>query len=358
MNEYRFNVSIIIPCRNEERYIEKCIDSVLSFEIPEDTIIKEIFLIDGNSTDNTCTLIKKYLDKDKRFILLNNSKIIQSCALNIGIKKSSGNYILRLDAHAQYPKNYLSLLTETSKRVNVENVGGTTFNAHTNGNSGQTTVQALTTHRFGVGNSGFRTGMTEQEADTVPYGFFKKEIFEKIGYFDERLVRTQDYEFNRRIKKYGGKIWFNPSIQVYYYNQPNLKTFLEKQFLKEAPYNAYMWYVAPYTFVYRHAITGIFSLGIIGGFLLSLFFYPIYVIYWLVIMLYFVLAIFSSIQQSYRYKKIYLLFYLPFSFFLYHFIHGLGVWLGLLKIISGTSPVQKTTIRWEGSEYFISTKIH
>ncbi len=335
-----YKITIIIPCRNEEKFVKNCINSVLKFDDLENCDY-EIFLLDGMSEDKTRSIIEQYVVINNRIKLIDNQGIIQSTALNIGIKQAKGYWIMRLDAHAEYPKNYLKKLIETSLKTNADNVGGVVNTLPFNNSYQAQLVQALTTHKFGVGNSGFRIGMKEGEADTVPYGFFKKEIFEKVGYFDERLVRAQDYEFNCRIKKYGGKIWLDPEIVINYYNQPNILKFLSKQFYKEAPYNAYMWYLAPYSFTLRHAITGFFTCGIILGGILSFFPPVIKYLFLSIIGLYFLLAIVSSIQQAVRYKKVLHIFTLPVSFFLYHFIHGLGILVGIIKLIFRISPVQK-----------------
>ncbi|MFA5781800.1 MAG: glycosyltransferase family 2 protein [Bacteroidales bacterium] len=333
-------ITIIIPCRNEEKFVKNCIDSVLKFEDLE-RYDYEILLLDGMSEDNTRNIIEQYINKNNRIKLFDNPGIIQSTALNIGIKQAKGDWIMRLDAHADYPKNYLKKLIETSLKTNADNVGGIVNTLPFNDSYRAQLVQALTTHKFGVGNSGFRVGMKEGETDTVPYGFFKKEIFEKVGNFNERLVRAQDYEFNCRIKKTGGKIWLNPDIIINYYNQPDILKFLGKQFYKEAPYNAYMWYLAPYTFTIRHAITAFFTTGIVFFGILSFFFPLIKYLFFSIIGLYFLLAIISSIQQAIRYKRALHIFTLPFSFFLFHFIHGSGIVFGLFSLLIGVSPIQK-----------------
>jgi hypothetical protein len=210
-------------------------------------------------------------------------------------------------------------------------------------------VQALTTHKFGVGDSGFRTGAKEDWADTVPYGFFRRDVFERIGYLDERLIRAQDYEFNRRLIVSGGRILRNPNIHIYYHNQPNLYAFYRKQILKEAPFNAYLWYVAPYAFAMRHAITAGFAAGVLGGLasarLSDWIAFPFYGI----LCLYFVLAVLAGIQQGIRYKIVRHVFLLPFCFFLYHFIHGIGVWYGVVRLVFGISPVQSCPEPWPGA---------
>ena len=337
-------VLIVIPVRNEEKYVKICLESVLDFTVPEDIEV-DIAIIDGLSTDSTATIVKSLSDAHKNIRIVTNDQIFQAPGLNNVIKKSNCNWVMRLDAHAHYPKNYLKLCYETAVETGSHNCGGV-VNTQPGANSySARLVQALTTHKFGVGNSGFRTGMVEGPADTVPYGFFNKSIFEEIGYFNEKLVRAQDYEYNRRILKNGGKIWFNPKIEITYFNQASLSAFLVKQILKEAPYNVYMWYLAPYTFAYRHAITGVFSLGVIFGLILSFSFPIIHTIFFTVLWLYTLLAILSAIQQAVKYKSSLHLILLAPSFFLFHFLHGLGILGGAIKLALNVAPVQKYQLK-------------
>ena len=340
-------ITIIIPTYNEEKYINKCLSGVLDFIIPANHEI-EILVVDGISEDKTVEIVEELIKIDHRIRLLYNPDKIQSIALNIALKESKGDWILRLDAHSTYPHDYLKLCYETAIKTKADNVGGLFITQPGGDNYQASLVQALTTHKFGVGDAGFRIGMPEGVADTVPYGFYKKEIFSKIGFLDERLVRAQDYEFNRRIIKKGGIVWRNPDIHVHYYNQPTLWKFLKKQIKLEAPYNAYMWYLAPYTFAYRHGITAVFASGIIGGILLSPYTTFIKYTFVIVITLYFFLSLISAMQQAKRYKKRVHVLTLPISFFLYHFLHGLGVLWGLLRLITNTAPVQKIKEPWNG----------
>lgn len=344
-------ISILIPCRNEEKFIAACLDCVLTFQMP-DNCSSEILVIDGMSDDASCSIIAGYVKIHSSIRLIENQKQIQACALNIGIREASGEYILRLDAHSEYPSDYLLKLYATAKRTGADNTGGLVITKPYNDSYPAALVQALTTHVFGVGNSGFRVGMKEGPADTVPFGFFKKSIFTSIGFFDERLMRAQDYEFNRRIVKKGGKVWLNPDIQLDYFNQPDMVKFLKKQFLKEAPYNAYMWYLAPYTFAYRHAITAVFSFGIVAGISLSCFVPLICYLFLGAMGLYTLLALISSVQQAMRFRKMAHVFVLPFCFFLYHFLHGLGVMWGILKLVTGTTPFKRMKEPWPGANKF------
>ena len=334
------SVSILIPVFQERDFIRPCLDSVLNFLIPEDTSI-EVFVIDGMSTDGTRELIADNYAGDPRIRVIDNPSRYQSAGLNKAIEAAKGEYLMRLDAHSHYPRNYLALCLETALRSDADNTGGIVTTLRRGTNYQAALVQALITHKFGVGNSGFRTDAPEGPADTVPYGFFKREIFGKVGKFDERLIRAQDYEMNRRIIHGGGTVWRNPRIDISYYPVPDFKSFIRKQFLLEAPYNAYMWHVAPYSFAARHAITAVFATGVIGGLALSPFFPFVRKAFIAVMALYFVLAIISAIQQAVRYREPRHVLFLPVSFFLYHFLHGLGVIGGLLKLATGTAPVQK-----------------
>jgi glycosyltransferase involved in cell wall biosynthesis len=341
-------VSIVIPCRNEEKYIETCVRSVMKFKLPTE-VCSELIILDGMSTDRTIEKLEELKSEFPNLIVLPNPGLFQSYAINTALEVANGGWIMRLDAHSRYPVDYLELCLETAKRTNADNVGGL-FITMPGGDSYEANlVQALTTHAFGVGDAGFRTGAKEGEADTVPYGFFKRELFERIGKLDERLVRAQDYEFNRRIIATGGKVWRNSAIEVFYFNQPTLSAFYKKQLYKEAPYNAYLWYLAPYAFAPRHAITGVFAVGVLGGLVLSPLTNWIAYPFMIIMALYFLLAILSGIQQAIRYKKPFHAILLPFCFFLYHFIHGIGVLWGLIKLCLGTAPVQKQKEPWKGA---------
>ena len=347
-------VSILIPCRNEQVYIETCLRSVLAFELPAGLAF-EVLVLDGRSEDRTVALARAIAASDPRIQVLDNPGRIQSTAINLGVRAARGAWIMRLDAHAVYPSNYLRLCHETALRSGADNVGGIFITEPGGTRYSAQLVQALTTHKFGVGDSGFRTGAKEDWADTVPYGYYRREVFARLGWLDERLVRAQDYEFNRRIIASGGKILRNPHIQIKYYNQPTIGQFLKKQIVKEAPYNAYLWYLAPYAFAPRHAITGVFAAGVLGGLALSpltpLIAWP----FGLVMGLYALLAVLSGLQQAWRYRHPLHAVLLPFCFFLYHFIHGLGVLIGLVRLLTRTAPVQKAQEPWPGAGRFRAT---
>lgn len=341
-------VSIVIPVLNEAAFIERCLESVLAFDLPPG-IETEILVLDGGSTDGTRDIVAAAMERNARIQLLDNPGRIQATALNTGIQRARGEYILRVDAHSTYRREYLRLCLETAQRSGADNVGGL-FVTQARGSGYQAAlVQALTTHRFGVGDAGFRVDAGEGPADTVPYGFFRREVFSRLGWFDERLERAQDYEFNRRIWAAGGTVWRNPAIRVYYYQQPTLAAFYRKQLLREAPYNAYLWYLAPYAFAARHAITALFAAGVLGGIAVTLFSPVLAKVFGGVMALYLILALLSALQQAVRYRRVLHVVALPPCFFLYHFLHGVGVLAGLGRLATGTAPVQRRAEPWPGA---------
>jgi glycosyltransferase involved in cell wall biosynthesis len=329
-------VSIIIPCRNEAKFIEKCLNSVFSFDPVQGGV--EVIVVDGMSDDGTRDILSKWMNNHPNLKVLDNPRRIVPVAMNIGIKAAEGKWIVRLDAHSEYPKDYLRLCLETSRKTGADNVGGVFINQPQGDFVQAKLVQVITTHRFGVGNANYRLNTSEGPADTVPYGCYRREVFNQIGFYDERLVRNQDYELNRRLLRFGGRIWLNPKIQVYYYNQDTILGLLRQAFLT-AQWIAWMWYVAPYTFAFRHIIPSIFVLTLIGSIILSLFTSIGLILSISILSLYSVFAFVASMQQSRRYVW-WMAPLLPFLFFVYHTIYGIGTLWGELRLILRDSPVQ------------------
>jgi succinoglycan biosynthesis protein ExoA len=344
-------VSVLIPCYQEQAFIRGCLESVLAFELPSETAF-EVLVIDGMSTDGSREIVASLAERDARIRLVDNPGRIQSTGLNIGIALAAGDFIVRLDAHSAYPQDYLRRCLDTAERTKAENVGGL-FITQARGEGYQAAVvQALTTHKFGVGDAGFRVNAAEGPADTVAYGCFRRAVFARVGLFDERLVRAQDYEMNRRIARAGGTIWLDPAIRVLYYQQPDLRSFLRKQIAREAPYNAYLWYLAPYAFTPRHAVTALFAIGVLGGIALAPFSIVLRGVFVAIMSLYAGLALLAAAQQAWRYRRLLHLIVLPGCFFLYHFLHGIGVLVGLLRLVFRAAPVQASAEPWVGAGRF------
>lgn len=208
-------VSIIIPCRNEERYITQCLDSLLASTYPTEQI--EIFIIDGISDDNTPNIIDKYCLAYSNLHRIDNPDKTTPHALNLGIQASFGEYIIVLSAHADYPADYCEKLVTEAQKLNAV-CTGPLLQTQTKGETNTANAIAnVLSDPLGVG-SRFRTGApTITEVDTVAFGCYHRTLFEKYGLFNERLLRNQDIEFNKRLIRGGEKIYLLPNITCTYY---------------------------------------------------------------------------------------------------------------------------------------------
>lgn len=207
-------VSVIIPMRNEERYIETCLRSLLQQDCE---LSYEIIIVDGRSADRSLEIVRRMQDQHPNILLLDNPAGIVPTAMNLGIRSSRGKYIVRVDAHSSYPPHYVQSCVELLDSTQADNVGGYAVTLPASRSFGARLVAAVVTNPFGVGNSYFRTGAREGCVDTVPFGAFRKELFERIGLFDETLGRNEDNELNSRILKSGGKVYLSPRLAFSYF---------------------------------------------------------------------------------------------------------------------------------------------
>lgn len=219
-------LSIVIPCKNEEKFIEKTILSLLNQNVDGGI---EIIVVDGISTDKTWEILNNLISKYSNLRIFKNEKMITPCAMNIGIRESRGEYIGIFGAHAEYERNYLnSCLSELKKNPNITCIGGPIVSL---GKStfGKATALAMSSI-IGVGNARHRFPGYRGESDVVCFPVMKKEIFEKFGYFDERLVKNQDDEFFYRIRKNGGILYLIPEATAYYYVRDSISKLFKQYF--------------------------------------------------------------------------------------------------------------------------------
>lgn len=214
-------VSIIVPCRNEERYIAACLDSILAGDWPHDRL--EILVVDGQSDDDTRAIVEAYAERHPFIRLLDNPRRIVPAALNRGIEAACGDIVARMDAHAVYPRDYLTRLVEALEATGADNVGGCIETLPSGRGHVARAVAIALSHPLGVGNSYFRIGAeAPRRIDTVPFGCWPRTVFRRVGLFDEELVRNQDDEFNHRIIRQGGIILLLPDVVTTYYARDTL----------------------------------------------------------------------------------------------------------------------------------------
>lgn len=325
MTDAKF-ISIIMPIYNEENFIVNCIDSLLLQDYPQEAM--EWIFVDGSSTDRTRSLLQNYIKKYPKLIkLLDNPKKTVPYAMNIGIHVAKGEYIIRLDAHADYSKDYLSKCVHYLNTTNADNVGGIA-ETKSNGVLGNCIAKMLSS-KFGVGNSQFRTNGKSGFVDTVPFGAFRKSVFEKLGGYDERLTRNQDNEMNYRIRKNGGLIYLANDIHFSYYCRDTIKG-LADMALKNGMWNVITMYLCPGTMGIRHFIPLFFLLSIILLPILSLIFQPFFFLLGIELALYFILDMYYSFKFSYNLKTFFILLIL---YPLFHMTYGFGSLMGISKLL-------------------------
>jgi len=324
-------VSVIMPCRNEEKFIGKCLDSIVAQDYPKDKL--EILIGDGMSEDKTKRVIENYMGRYSFIKLFDNPKKIAPVAQNIGIKNAKGKIIIIMDVHTVYKSDYISKCIKYLKEYEVDNVGGIWKIMPSEKTLINKAIALVSSSFFGAGNAYYRMGYSKgpKFVDTVFLGCYKKETFEKIGLYNENLARSYDMEFNSRLRKAGGKILLFPDIITYYYPKPTLKEFFGHNLLDG------IWAIYPLKFgaslKLRHYVPFIFVLSLIFFLISSFFFKPTIYLFLFIIGLYLLASLFFSISIAIREKNLGLFFVLPLAFACRHFGYGLGSLVGLIKLI-------------------------
>jgi len=214
------SLAVVIPCRNEEKYIGKCLDSIISSSYSKAFL--EVYVCDGRSEDATASIVKDYSTKHPFIHLLINEDQTTPHALNLGVNATQADYITILGAHAEVSNDYLSLcVSDFEKEENIGCTGGLLINEYED--KASQTIGLAQSSPFGVGDAYFRTGLVSGLVDTVAFGTYKKEVFEDVGLFDSELVRNQDDEFNFRLKKAGYNIYLNSENTCIYYVRASFK---------------------------------------------------------------------------------------------------------------------------------------
>lgn len=320
-------VSIVMPVYNEEKYIGKCIESLLLQDYSKDKM--EWIFVDGLSSDNTKKIINNYAAQYPHMIrCLDNPQKTVPYAMNIGIKSAKGKYIIRLDAHAEYNRDYISKCVYYLQTTEADNVGGIA-ETKSNGTVGKAIAKMLSS-RFGVGNSEFRTNGKSGYVDTVPFGAFRCEVFKDLGGYDERLTRNQDNEMNYRIRKNGGKIYLASDIHFSYYCRDSIKGIVDMA-LKNGTWNIITMKLCPGSMGMRHFVPLLFVLSLIVLPILGIACKLFWTVLLLELLVYFALDIYFSIKLADGIEEFLRVFIL---FPIFHVTYGVGSLNGLIKIVS------------------------
>lgn len=324
-------LSVICPIYNEEKYIGQFLDSILLQDYPKDDL--EIILVDGMSKDRTRDIILSYSEKYPCLRLVDNPQQTVPYAMNNGILNANGDVIIRLDAHAEYPSNYFTILVKSLFELEkAENVGGVCITLPCNDTSVATAIAECLCNMFGMGNSFFRIGAKEvMSVDTVPFGCFRKSLFKKIGLYDTDMIRNQDDELNGRIIKNGGIIYLLPDVKIKYFARDKIFK-VRKMFYQYGLYKPLgnKKLGAPTTI--RQFFPLLFVIGLVVGLILSILFPIIWPIYLGMIVLHILIGTFEGIKSAMKTRKAGCVFLMPYIFMNMHICYGVGYLCGLYNV--------------------------
>ena len=319
-------VSIIMPVRNEEKYIERSLVAVLEQDYPSDRM--EIVITDGMSTDSTREIINRLIQGRENILVIDNPNKIVAPGLNLGIKITKGEIIIRVDGHCVIASDYVRkcvkyLLSEPIVGVGgpLETIGET--------QTAETIALAMSTP-FGVGGSAFRTVKDRSMyVETIPFPAYWREDVNEAGPFDEKLVRNQDDEYNFRLRSRGGKLLLAPDLKSKYYSRSSVKS-VWRQYYQYGFYKVRVMQKHFQQMRFRQFIPAMFIGGIVGTVLLSLIWKPGWIFFAGLLCSYIVLNLFYSISTAAKTNWRHL-FLLPLIFSVLHVSYGLGFWIGLIK---------------------------
>jgi glycosyltransferase involved in cell wall biosynthesis len=323
------SVSVIIPCRNEEKYISSCLASFIEMEYPKD--LMEIIIVDGRSNDKTLQIIKEIQSSNPFIKILDNPDLFVSHALNIGIKNSSSEFIMIASAHSSFNKNYIIEILKTFEKFNCDGAGGVLHTDVKNKTKKTLSICKVLSNSFGVGNSKFRVGTSKPiPVDIVPFGIYRKSIFESVGGYNEKLIRNQDMELSKRMIEKGKKIFLIPSAKSTYFARETYKALALNNFGNGLWIPLTVYITKKFSSLsLRHFIPMIFLLSLI----LPLIFIAIKPIFGLVSLLSFVAYFILAAIISYRVHDSSTSFFsILFAFFVLHISYGVGSLVGITRL--------------------------
>ena len=332
-------ISVAVPCRNEIRHIGKFLESLFAQD-PGSDLECEFLIADGMSSDGTREVLLEWQDKLKGLVVFDNKDQTVSSGLNLAIRRALGEIVIRMDVHAQYARDYIRQCVAALDETQADNVGGPALTR------GVTYVQqaiCLAYHsRFGCGGAHFHDPTYEGYVDTVTYGCWRKSTLERLGLFDEAMVRNQDDELNLRLLRRGGKIWQTPRIRSWYQPRSSLKA-LARQYFQYGYWKTQLLKKHGTPASWRHLVPGAFvaALVIFGA---TAPFLPLSALILAVVLSAYGFASITASLIACRTSRSFLLLpILPIVFATYQLSYGLGFLSGLWCTAIGRRPSRTFT---------------
>jgi len=325
------SVSVIIPCRNEEKTIHLVLAALYSQSYPRELL--QVVIADGFSEDLTRQKVADFKTAHPGLDLLvvDNPQRIIPAGLNVAIGASSGDIIVRMDAHSIPNPDYVALCVDALERNIAQNVGGVWDIQPGKDTWIARSIAAAAGNPLAVGDAHYRFTDKADYVDTVPYGSYKRDLFEQIGLFDETLLANEDYELNTRILQSGGKIWLDPKIRCTYFARANLSA-LAKQYYGYGYWKVQMLKRYPETLRWRQALPPAFLLGLVVTLLAGFFWKPFLVLFALVLGLYLLILLSVGTHIAIKKRDILMMIGIPLAIITMHFSWGAGFFAGAFGV--------------------------
>lgn len=329
-------VSVVMPIFNEAVFIERSLGAVLAQDYPAN--LMEVIVVDGGSTDGTRQTLEQFQKSDPRLVILTNPARIIPSALNIGIRHARGDLIVRVDGHTVIAPDYVRTCVEYLLRDDVDNVGGLMQPV------GKTyfgrAIALATSSPFGIGNSKFHYSEKEQHVDTVYLGAYRRQVFDRIGLFDEEFLCNEDYELNYRLRAAGGRILCTPTIRSIYYCRES-PIALWRQYFRYGFWKVRTLRKHPRSLQVRHLVAPTFVFGTTLLMVLGLLFPWAWYLLAIEVALYLELAAIFALAKAIKAGSPGLGPGVVAAFAILHLAWGTGFWAGLLRLLLEAGVRQK-----------------
>jgi succinoglycan biosynthesis protein ExoA len=321
-------VTIVVAARNEERFIEPCVRSLLGQQAPPGGF--EVIVADGRSDDHTRAILDRLAQEDERLRVVDNPRQITPAAWNLAIREARGRYVAIMSAHARYPDDYVLRCFELAEKLQVDNVGGP---AIAEADTYLQRANAASHHSpFSVGGASWHSLAYEGKARTVFGGFYRRDVFDRVGFFDEQFVRDSDAEFNFRLELAGGTIWQSPKVRSWYAPRSTLGA-LFRQYRQYGYWKVRIMQKHGRTPAIRQYVPAVFVTGLVVLLLASLTGSAVARdLLALALIAYVAVLLIASVTTAARYGWD-LLPILPLTFACYHVGYGVGFLSGLFDFV-------------------------
>jgi succinoglycan biosynthesis protein ExoA len=325
-------VTVLIPCRNERAFIADCLASIAATTYPMSHL--EVLVIDGMSDDGTREILAAAASGWPFVRVLENPKRIQSAALNLGIAAATGDVIVRMDAHNTYDPAYLPKCVQALQEYGADSVGGIWRIVPRDAGRLAASIVLALSHPFGIGNASYR--LVDETAaprwvDTVPYFCCRREVFERLGPFNERVGPGEDMEFNLRLRRAGFRILLVPGIVSTYYARSGYAAFLRHTWRNG------VWAIVPFAHsermpvAWRHLVPLAFVLSVAASAAAAGPWRPAAAMLAAILFAYGAATAAATVHVAWRARRPLYLLTMPVAFASLHFTYGIAsVWGGIL----------------------------